>query len=130
MKPTCFASNKTARLGLLIGLVCAALLIYACFDPERTFFPKCPFYALTGWKCPGCGTQRAVHQLLHLHIGAAFRYNAALVLSLPLLAFLLLAWRLRLRYPKLYAATRSRYLSWALIVLLLLWWILRNVFGW
>ena len=130
MKPICFASNKTARVRLLIGLVCAALLIYACFDPERTFFPKCPFYALTGWKCPGCGTQRAVHQLLHLHIGAAFRYNAALVLSLPLLAFLLLAWRLRLRYPKLYAATRSRYLSWALIVLLLLWWILRNVFGW
>jgi hypothetical protein len=36
----------------------------AVFDPSTTWwFPSCPFYAVTGWLCPLCGSLRAIHAL-------------------------------------------------------------------
>ena len=59
-----------------IILIGALLMIYYWFDPsEIELFPKCPFYMLTGLKCPGCGSQRAIHSLLHLDFIGAIRYN-------------------------------------------------------
>ena len=53
----------------------AVALLYA-FDPATTgFFPSCPFHLLTGWSCPGCGTLRAAHALLHGHLGVALHDN-------------------------------------------------------
>lgn len=123
---------KVKRVGMALGAIAAlfAIYIYATYNPENTFFPRCPFYWATGLKCPGCGSQRALHQLLHFHVGAAFRYNACLVLSIPLLVFLLGADLFQSRLPKLYAASHHPVLSWTVTVLILLWWLFRNVFGW
>ena len=50
--------------------------IVAVFDPAVTWwFPSCPFYALTGWLCPLCGSLRAVHALLHGAPRAAWGFN-------------------------------------------------------
>jgi hypothetical protein len=70
------------------AVLCAAgLLIYFAFDPTKvSFFPPCLFHEITGLDCPGCGAQRALHQLLHGNIIAAFRLNAMFVLSLPIVA--------------------------------------------
>jgi len=38
--------------------------------------PRCPFRALTGIDCPGCGTGRALVELSHLNISRAFDQNA------------------------------------------------------
>ena len=125
--------NPTVKkVGIVIITIAAffAIYIYAKFDPEKTFFPKCPFYWVTGLKCPGCGSQRALHQLLHLNIGAAFQYNACMVLSIPLLIFLTVADVLRYKHPKLYFASRNPIMSWTIVGLILLWWLLRNIFGW
>ena len=78
---------------------------YLLLDPARhACFPPCPLYAMTGWYCPGCGSQRALHQLLHGHFGLALRYNALFVMSIPTLLGLFLvlskeptAWRERIR---------------------------------
>ena len=45
--------------------------------------------------CPGCGSQRALHELLHGNLTSALRLNAFVVCSLPLFAWLGLdfAWR-------------------------------------
>ncbi len=58
-------------------------------------FPVCPFHALTGWLCPGCGATRAVTALLHGHLAQAFGLNALFcaVLLPGLVIYLLLAWR-------------------------------------
>ena len=54
------------------------------FNPAQSgFYPICLFHKTTGLLCPGCGSLRALHQLLHGHVAAAFRFNALLVLSLP-----------------------------------------------
>lgn len=64
----------------------AVAFIYYLFDPLRfNLFPKCPFFLLTGFDCPGCGSQRALHALLHGEIVKACDFNLLMVLSLPML---------------------------------------------
>lgn len=54
------------------------------FDPAQySFYPICYLNFFTGLNCPGCGSLRAIHQLLHGHIGAAARLNLLLVSCLP-----------------------------------------------
>ena len=68
----------------LIGLGAAAL--YFTFDPARYPFPRCPFLLLTGLYCPGCGSQRALHALLHGQVAQAAGLNLLAVLCVPVLA--------------------------------------------
>jgi hypothetical protein len=95
------------------------VFVYGIFDPARVnFFPVCPFRLLTGLKCPGCVFQRAIHQLLRLHFSAAFRYNAFLVISIPLLVFLLMADLFRYRFPRMYLLSRNPILSWEIVIII------------
>ncbi|MFI5792186.1 DUF2752 domain-containing protein [Streptomyces sp. NPDC051677] len=66
------------------GLLAVVALAAALFDPTRPGrFPTCPFRALTGLDCPGCGSLRALHELTHGHALAAVDHNALLVVFLP-----------------------------------------------
>ena len=61
---------------LPLALLGVSLLALAVWDPATTaWFPSCPFYALTGWQCPLCGSLRAVHALLHGAPLAALTFN-------------------------------------------------------
>ena len=58
------------------------------FDPSNSlFYAPCPFHALTGLHCPGCGSLRAYHELLHGNIVAAFGLNALAISVLPYIAY-------------------------------------------
>ncbi len=58
-------------------LVIIFLSLYFLFNPSTSiFFPKCPFYIMTGLFCPGCGSQRAIHDMMHLNIFEAINHNA------------------------------------------------------
>ena len=73
-------------LSLLVALPAGLVLFW--FDPSRSpFYPTCQFHRLTGLQCPGCGSLRALHQLLHGRLAAAFHFNALLVVALPPLAW-------------------------------------------
>lgn len=97
---------------------------------ESTWFPKCPFRTLTGLLCPGCGSQRAIHNLLNLDIRGAFEQNALLVLSIPYLltglyfelvkpsSTTLLAWRQRLFGQQAIKI---------ILVVVICFWVLRNL---
>lgn len=123
--------KRTVVIGLVAIAAVILIVLYALLDPaEMPFFPRCPFMLLTGLKCPGCGSQRAVHQLLSLNIGEAFRYNAALVLSIPVLLFYVLGEFFGGRFPRLRRLSLNPVLGWTIFGAFLLWWILRNVFGW
>ena len=82
----------------MVGGVAAAVM-YGLLDPARhAIFPKCPFLMLTGGlRCPGCGSQRALHALLHLEFKEAFLYNPMVVISIPFLLLLALLLRRVLR---------------------------------
>src|SRR6059036_559562 len=71
---------------ILLAVLAAGVLF--CFDPSHyPFYPVCFFHKSTGLLCPGCGSLRAMHQLLHGHVAAAMHFNALLVLSLPIAAW-------------------------------------------
>jgi hypothetical protein len=81
-------SSKAAHPAVLVlpilVLAAAAALVLFWFDPRQYhFYPICFFHQTTGLLCPGCGALRALHQLLHGHLAAAFRFNPMLVVSLP-----------------------------------------------
>jgi hypothetical protein len=61
-------------------------------DPNRGGFPRCPFNQVTGLWCPGCGTQRALHSLLHFDFAGAAAMNVLAVAALPLLIYAYVAW--------------------------------------
>ena len=70
---------------VVLGLALASAILFY-FDPsDYGFYPICLFHRATGLLCPGCGSLRALHQLLHGNVTAAFRFNPVLMLSLPVL---------------------------------------------
>ena len=71
------------------AIVAAMAAIIFVFDPTRIgIFPPCPLHELTGLWCPGCGSTRALHQLLHGHLAMAFRFNPLAISLLPLVGYL------------------------------------------
>ena len=84
-------SRRWTAAAIWASLAAGGAYLY-WFEPGKTgFFPSCPFRALTGFNCPGCGTTRAVHQLLHGHVVAAFEINPLTILLLPVLAYALVS---------------------------------------
>jgi len=84
-----FPVARMLWLAAALGIGVTGAAVYFVFDPTRVpIFPPCLFHQLTGLDCPGCGAQRALHQLLHGNLIAAIHLNAMFVLSLPLFAWL------------------------------------------
>lgn len=76
---------KRLRLLFWVALGVSGLAVLGWGDPTSPTWPlRCPSFALLGIFCPGCGSQRAVHSLLHGEFGAAFAYNPLLVLMVLL----------------------------------------------
>src|SRR5690554_6582630 len=97
-------SNK--RKILILGFVLllfVLVLVYYNYNPANNkYFPKCIFLSLTGYKCPGCGSQRAIYELLHFNLVGAFKVNMFLVCSIPLVVLLIVAEFLRKKRPQFY----------------------------
>jgi hypothetical protein len=118
------------RIFWTVSLIFAGLIIYFSFDPAKIdFFPKCPFLSLTGWLCPGCGSQRAIHQLLHGNVANAFQYNPLFVSIIPflLVATLLNIPRFSHQFPKLKQSVYSATSSKIIFTIIILFWIIRNI---
>lgn len=99
------------------------------FDPRNPgVYPVCPFLGLTGCYCPGCGTLRGLHQLMHGNVTAAFGYNPYTMLALPVAVYSFAAGALRAyglpAPPRVFV---SALWIWALLVAVLAFWLLRNL---
>ena len=121
---------KTGMSAAGMLLLVVALSLFYAFDPATDpFFPLCPFRAITGLECPGCGSQRAIHSLLHLQVGDALAYNALMVVALPYI--LLGIWLERLgggrRYPRLQRFFFGRWSALVVLMLVLIYWVIRNL---
>lgn len=113
------------------AVVVAGVVIYSTFDPSASrWFPRCPFLMLTGLKCPGCGTQRAIHALLHGDVLSALHFNALLPVSIPLLLLYGYAEVVRTRKPRFYNRVNSVTAILAVLIVVIVWWIVRNICGW
>ena len=128
---------STKRIVLIVlaaFIVMIGVVVYFNFDPSNPtlskYFPKCPFYSLLGLKCPGCGTQRALHAMLNLDFVQAARYNALLLVALPLIGLYLFADVMKKRWPGLDNALNHPVTIAVLLVVIAAWLVLRNIYGW
>jgi hypothetical protein len=114
---------------VLIWLSIAVATVYLfIFEPGRTgLFLNCPFRLLTGFNCPGCGTTRGIHRLLHGDISGAFQFNPLMMLVLPILFFVLVRHTIDVfRHQPLRSNRLSPGYIWVFFVVVMTFWIFRN----
>lgn len=111
-----------------VGIVLA--YIYFNYDPSVYPFPSCPSKKYFGISCPGCGSQRAAHRLLHGDIIGAFHYNPILLFAIPyiILGYVFQIKKVRNKYPKTRKALFGTTTIWIIFTLVILYLIARNVF--
>jgi len=112
---------------LVLGIVLAFLFFYV--NPSNVnFFPKCPLYATTGIYCPGCGSQRATHQLLHLNILGVLQQNILYLFGVLLIAYHLIVTSLNLFFKKhIYNYIYHPKTPIIILIIVIVFWILRNI---
>ena len=123
-------SNKLIILSLLVGLLGGVFFVYYSFNPsQHSFFLPCPFKSITGYHCPGCGSQRAIHQLAHGNIIGAFGYNSLMVLSMPLLfyGFGIKIWNYLFASQKRAELFYSPFFIYGYFGIVLIYWVVRNL---
>lgn len=119
-------------MGVAISVVAVIiiLILYFVYNPaDYPLAPKCGFKSITGYDCPGCGSQRLLHGLLHGDIGAAWHANPFLLCLLPLLFLMIGASLTRKRFPRFYAVMNSPAMILGTGVSLMVWWVIRNLYG-
>jgi len=124
------ASRARRVLAALAAAACAsgaAALLWHEDPASAHLYPPCPFRALTGCLCPGCGSLRAMHRLLHGRVWDAFQMNPLAVVLLPLVLFGLV----QVLFPRLLPLAASERAAprsiWALFAVILLFAALRNL---
>jgi hypothetical protein len=113
----------------LTWLTLAAGAVYVfIFEPGKTgFFMVCPFRALTGFTCPGCGTTRGLHHLLHGDLWGAFQLNPFTMLLVPILLLAFLRYTIIVMRGQPFRGNQlaPKYI-WLFFVVSLSFWIFRN----
>ncbi len=114
-----FQKHPVLTKVVLLAAAAAGLTFLYFFKPGTFHYPTCVFHDLTGLYCPGCGSTRALYQLLHGNFLTALHDNAMAVLAVPFFV---------------YAAVRKRPLSeihpfwvWGIFYMLVVFTILRNI---
>ncbi len=119
------------RLGLGISavlLAAAFLVVVYRFDPAtHRGYPICILHATTGLECPGCGTLRALHQLIHGNFAEAWRLNSYVMALLPIASWLTVRELIRFTTGKILPGIVTRPIfGWAALAGWLAFGILRN----
>jgi len=120
--------KKIINFGLLIIFTGLAILFFVLNPTEHEIFPKCVFNSVTGYYCPGCGSQRAIHSLLHLNfagvVGNNFLFLPALFLLIYHYSFAFLNNKFSWKLPNIFYFKST---PWIILVVIILFWILRNL---
>jgi hypothetical protein len=117
---------KKVLIFLILGIL---VWIFYNFNPYQYPFPRCPVNFLTGLKCPGCGSQRALYFLLHFQIVKAMHENGLMVLSIPylLIGFLFEWFHLNVKCKKSREIMIGRGAIKIILVLIVIFTVVRNI---
>ena len=110
------------------GALAVSGLGYALWVRLTGLAIPCPFRAVTGRLCPGCGVTRMCLALLRWDWAAAWNANPVLLMMLPILAFL--GVRRAVRYVREDSTGGPGWesaLLWVMIALLTVWGAARNL---
>ncbi|MFI0406991.1 DUF2752 domain-containing protein [Actinomadura sp. 3N508] len=115
--------------GLVLGGVVAGALLVAFRDPnEAGHYPTCPFLAMTGFYCPGCGLMRLVHALTHGDVATAFGFNPLAFVLLPVFGYVFVRWTvLGARGMPMRSALFKPVVGYSFVGVLAVYWVVRNL---
>ncbi len=111
---------------LLLGVI--ALFYFTINPSEVNFLPRCPLYSNTGVYCPGCGSQRALHDLLHFNIKEVISHNLLFLLGLFIIVY-----HFSIESINFFSEANIKNLLYhpktpiILLIIIILFWILRNI---
>lgn len=118
--------DKSIRIVLAAFALLAVVLCVLLYMKRFPLF--CPIHRVLGVYCPGCGSSRAVFALLHGRWMSAFSYNPFLILSLPLLCYLLGVAYLQAFFRRGFGAKMPGRVFWVVyFTLMLIFTVLRNI---
>lgn len=119
--------RRSTLITIWLLLIAGAAYLFV-FEPGKSgYFPGCLFRSLTGFTCPGCGSTRALHEILHGEFVTAFTLNPLLLLAIPFLVFVFLRYSvtvLRGRAPR--PITVPVPFVYAIALVVLSFWVFRN----
>lgn len=133
LAPTALFGGRRAVLRPL-GVGAAALVAtgyVAAVDPNGAgHYPTCPFLAITGLYCPGCGALRAVHALAHGDVLTALARNPFAVVAAGYLVVALVFWLQRTARGRSVHRLAPPWVLYGVLGAILIFGVLRNVPGW
>jgi hypothetical protein len=120
--------KKILNIGLLIAFIGLAVLFFILDPAKHNIFPRCLFNSITGYYCPGCGSQRAIHSLLHFDIEGVVSYNFLFIPAFLLIIYHYLhpilnrifSWKL----PNIFYFKST---PWVIFGFVIAFWIMRNL---
>lgn len=123
--------SKQKLILVIIGVLAflGMLALYVFWNPSDTnIFPKCPVFAMTGIYCPGCGSQRAAHQILNGNIIEGIRHNYMIALLVVVLLYqgfiYIMNEFFNKKIPNLLHKSK---ITNSILIIVILFWILRNI---
>lgn len=125
--------TRPMRRRIIAAAIAVGAVVFACIyyfvSPESGGLPQCVLYRFTGLKCPGCGTQRFVHAALHGRWAEALEYNWFIPVLLIFIAVMIWVELTSASHPRRYARFYRPAMIWGFLGALLLWAVVRNIFG-
>lgn len=113
---------------MVMAIIAIAIVtFYALVEPDSGIMPRCLFKMATGWDCPGCGSQRLIHALIHGDIARAWKFNPFMFFAAPVVILIFIAEIIGPGAPRLHRLMTSTLLIAALLTATLIWTILRNL---
>lgn len=123
-------SERIKKTVIIYVVTAAAAALYYFLYKRFGFGIPCLFNLITGLKCPGCGNTRAIDELLHLRFENALAHNYMMPAEVIFIVYI------AARYTYKYIKTGTRSLdagsepvAAVFLALLLIWWVVRNIFG-
>jgi hypothetical protein len=119
---------KLKHIGMLL-LVIILVFLYFFVNPNKVnYLPKCPLYVSTGIYCPGCGSQRATHNLLNFNFLGVLNQNVLYIFGLLIIGYHLLISGINYIFSKtIYNYIYHPKTPIVLLIIIVVFWILRNI---
>jgi hypothetical protein len=121
-------ARRPARRGtgpwLALLAAAAGCVVVGLSGPDGGTLPGCPFRAMTGLDCPGCGMTRGLRALVRGHPLAALGHNMLLAALVPLAAWW---WLVSVGVPLPALPRVSTRTAWLLVGLVTVFAVVRNL---
>ena len=117
------------KISIPIAILALGMLYFNLNPKSFAYFPKCPFYSFTGLYCPGCGSQRAFHEILHGNLWVGIQHNFLIILALLVIFYKFYVF-FQSRFQKENTVKNILYHNaapWVILGVVVSFWILRNI---